>query len=593
MDILSCAALSLGEVQMVNSLSNTKSNNPQLFSFAAILFLGQYLLLKIYRVFLFHRYFSPFRHLPGPKDNHFLFGQSINFLRAESPNDLYIQWMKQWPDAPVIRYLGFFNREVLVVNSLDSYKNLVQTNCYAMVKPGWWRGVTREIVGDGIIVMEGDEHRTHRKMLSGVLSAPSVKKLEPVVWEKAREVGRLFDSAIAADPDGKTGVIPSTDTFSKFTLDIMGRITLGFDMNHLGSAAEAYRQSKSKSPPSSLLSRAHPSSPPVKDEYTFHEAYMSLFGQSNFGNFLLFVNAYFPVRWLPLEANRRYLRGTKWIHDTLLSLIRKRQEEVRRDARAGRYEKQNSRDMLTFLVEETLPGGPAEGLKENHFLGHILQLMAGGVDTTANMIAWSSYVLAKNHDIQDKLQAEILDFLSRVPNPTYPDIDTLPYLNGFVKEMLRVYCPGKPPRHFSPSPLCYIIPPTNPRAATTIHRQARQPVVLDGVPVPQGTEIDAAFAMPLRNPRIWGADAHEVKPERWLRPLTAAQKSPYAFPCFSNGPRMCIGKNLAYLEMKVVLVEIVRQYRFVRVVTEPTLHSPSLLLHGHGLEVCVERIGGV
>lgn len=67
MDVLVCAALSLGEVQLTNSLSNTNSDNPQLFSFAAILFLGQYMLLKFYRVFLFHRYFSPFRHLPGPK----------------------------------------------------------------------------------------------------------------------------------------------------------------------------------------------------------------------------------------------------------------------------------------------------------------------------------------------------------------------------------------------------------------------------------------------------------------------------------------------------------------------------------------------
>ncbi|KAK7958011.1 cytochrome P450 [Apiospora saccharicola] len=561
MDVLTCAALSLGEVQLANGLSKTKSGTVQLASNAAILFLGQYLLLKFYRVFLFHRYFSPFRHLPGPKDNHFLFGQSINFIRSESPNDLYIKWMKQWPDAPIIRYLGVFNREVLVVNSLTSYKNLVQTNCYALAKPGWWRGVTRDIVGDGIIVMEGEEHRTHRKMLSGILSAPSVKKLEPVVWEKAREVGRLFDSAIAATPDGKTGVIPSSDTFSMFTLDIMGRITLGFDMNHLGSTAEAYQQGKSET--------SHSYSPSSSKEIqpTFHEAYMSLFGQSDFGNLLMFVNAYFPVRWLPFEANRIYVRGAKWINRTLLSIIRKRQEEVRRDTEAGKYEKQNSRDMLTFLVEETLPGGPAEGLKENHFLGHILQLMAGGVDTTASMISWSSYVMSKHHDIQDKLQAEILDFLSRVPEPTYPDIDTLPYLNGFVKEVLRLYCP-----------------------ATTIHRQALQAIVLDGLPVPQGTEIDAAFAMPMRNPLIWGDDAEQVRPERWLH-LTAAQKSPYAFPCFNNGPRMCIGKNLAYLEMKVVLVEIVRQYRFVGVVTEPKITSPSLLLHGHGLEVSVERIG--
>lgn len=69
--------------------------------------------------------------------------------------------------------------------------------------------------------------------------------------------------------------------------------------------------------------------------------------------------------------------------------------------------------------------------------------MVGGVDTTANMLAWSSYVLANHHDIQEKLRGEILNFLARVSEPTYADINTLPYLNGFVKELLRVYSPGK------------------------------------------------------------------------------------------------------------------------------------------------------
>ncbi|KAK8080878.1 cytochrome P450 [Apiospora hydei] len=588
MDLLACAAFSLAEVQLAKSLSMTRTETPQLASIAAILFLGQYLLLKFYRVFLYHRYFSPLRHLPGPTDNHFLFGQSINFMRSESPTGLYVKWMKQWPDAPVIRYLGVFNREVLVVNSPTAYKHLLQNNCYSFVKPGWWRKAVREIEGDGLIMMEHDEHRAHRKMLNGTLSAPSVKKLEPVVWEKAREVGLLFDSAIAADPSGNTGIISSSDTFSKFTLDIMGRITLGFEMNHLGSTAETYRQGKLEKSPSSRSKQ-----PVLSGDPTFHEAYMAMFGQSTFGNLLTFVNAFFPIRWLPLEANRLYLRGTSWINRTLSSIIRKRQEEVTRATEVGSYEKENSRDIITFIAEETLPGGPAAGLKDNHFLGHILQLMAGGVDTTANMIAWSSYVLAGHHDIQARLQGEILDFLSRVPEPTYPDIDTLPYLNGFVKELLRVHCPGK---NFAPfiSSIAHtllIIPPTYHLllTATTIHRQALHDVILDGVHVPKGTEVDAAFAMPMTNPLIWGADADQIKPERWSH-LTTEQKSPYAFPAFSSGPRMCIGMNLAYLEMKVVLVEIMRRYRFVEVVQEPRLQSPSFLLHANGLEVRVERI---
>ncbi|KAK7955917.1 uncharacterized protein PG986_005139 [Apiospora aurea] len=563
MNVFACAALSLAEVQLAKSLSLIETETPQLASIAASLLLGQYLLLKFYRVFLYHRYFSPLRHLPGPTDNHFLFGQSINFMRSESPTGLYVKWMKQWPEAPIIRYLGVFNREVLVVNSPTAYKHLLQNNCYSFVKPGWWRKAVREIGGDGLIMMEHDEHRAHRKMLNGTLSAPSVKKLEPVVWEKAREAGLLFDSAIAADPSSNTGVISSSDTFSKFTLGIMGRITLGFETNHLGSTAETYRQGKLEESPSSISKQ-----PVISGDPTFHEAYMAMFGQSTFGNLLTFVNAFFPIRWLPLEANRLYLRGTSWINRTLSSLIRQRQKEVKRAAEAGTYEKHNSRDILTFIAEEALPGGPAAGLKENHFLGHILQLMAGGVDTTANMIAWSSYVLASHHDIQEKLQREILDFLAQVPGPTYSDIDTLPYLNGFVKELLRVHCP-----------------------AATIHRQALHDVILDGVHVPKGTEVDAAFAMPLTNPLIWGADADEVKPERWAR-LTTEQKSPYAFPAFSSGPRMCIGMNLAYLEMKVVLIEIMRRYRFVEVVREPRLQSPSFLLHAHGLEVRVERIDG-
>ncbi|KAK8052512.1 cytochrome P450 3A5 [Apiospora rasikravindrae] len=566
MDAIACAAFSLAVAQLANSLSNTRIEMSQLPATAAILFLGQYLLLKFYRVFLYHRFFSPLRHLPGPKDNHFLFGQSINFVRSESPTDLYVKWMKQWPDAPVIRYPGVFNREILVVNSPAAYKHLFQNNCYSFVKPGWWRKASREIVGDGLLVMEEGEHRTHRKMLNGTLSAPSVKKLEPVVWEKAREVGLVFDSAIAANPDGKTGVIPSTDTFSQFTLDIMGRVTLGFEMNHLGSTAETYRQGKSEKRPSSSSRQQSE----ISEKYTFHEAYLALFGQSTFGNLLTFVNAFVPIRWLPLEANRRYLRGTSWINRTISSIIRKRQEEVTRATEAGTYEKQNSRDIVTFIVEETLPGGPAEGLKENHFLGHILQIMAGGVDTTADMLAWSSHVLASHQDIQEKLQGEILDFLARVPEPSYSDIDTLPYLNGFVKDVLRLYCP-----------------------AITLHRQALRDVVLDGVHVPKGTDIDAALAMPLTNPLIWGADADEIKPERWLPSnLTAAQKSPYAFTAFSSGPRICIGKKLAYLEMKVVLVELMRRYRFVEVVKQPRLQSPSFLLHAHGLEVLVERIEG-
>jgi hypothetical protein len=82
-----------------------------IFSFS-ILFLGTYLPLKYCQIFLYPLYFSPYRHLPTAALNTPFFGQALNFVRAKSPIELYVKWMRQHPNASVIRYLTFRNTEV-------------------------------------------------------------------------------------------------------------------------------------------------------------------------------------------------------------------------------------------------------------------------------------------------------------------------------------------------------------------------------------------------------------------------------------------------------------------------------------------------
>lgn len=66
--------------------------------------------------------------------------------------------------------------------------------------------------------------------------------------------------------------------------------------------------------------------------------------------------------------------------------------------------------------------------------------MAAGHDTSANMLSWSLYILVLHQDIQDKLREEV----SQLPdNPTYTELEKLPYLENFCKESLRVYPTGK------------------------------------------------------------------------------------------------------------------------------------------------------
>ncbi|KAF7515237.1 hypothetical protein G7054_g14677 [Neopestalotiopsis clavispora] len=544
MDAIACAGLAVLESCIVSFLGHSIETQ-----IIIVLFLFHYVPLKYYRIFLYHKYFSPYRHLPGPTNNHFFLGQSINFIEASSPTELYVQWMRQWPDAPMIRYLAFANKEVLVCNSLNSYKDVLQTKCYSFKKPDSWRKVTGAITGQGVLVLEFEEHRAHRKMLAGPFSVPTTRKLEPVFLEKAKEVTELFDRAIAAG-NGQSGNVNVAETFTRFTLDIVGKTVLGQDLTNLRSTNFTGEKEKD--------TRAQ--------SYSFYEAYESIFSQGPLGNALLFANGFIPIRWLPLKANRDYLYATSWLNDVLKGLIRERTAEVTGKVRSGKVDSSESRDLLTFIVEESMPGGPAEGIAEENFLGHLLQFMAAGVDTSANMLAWSAYIFATQHDIQDTLRAEIIQLLGKNPHPSFAEIDRLPYLTWFIKESLRVYPP-----------------------ATTIHRQAVTDLVIDGVHVRKDTTIDVVFSMAMLNPLVWDDDADKVDPSRWGR-LTEAQQSPHAFSAFSNGPRICAGRHFAMVEIKTVLVEMMSRYRFLGVEKPFVCENPSLTLKPTGLEISIERI---
>ncbi len=96
--------------------------------------------------------------------------------------------------------------------------------------------------------------------------------------------------------------------------------------------------------------------------------------------------------------------------------------------------------------------------------------------------------------------------------------------------------------------------------------------------------------MTLLNPLIWGDDADKVDLGRWER-LAGDQLSPYAFEAFSNGPRICVARSFAYLEIKTIIVEIIRNYRFLRVERPFTVENPSFTLRPAGLEVRLGKIG--
>ena len=77
---------------------------------------------------------------------------------------------------------------------------------------------------------------------------------------------------------------------------------------------------------------------------------------------------------------------------------------------------------------------------------------------------------------------------------------------------------------------------------------------------------------------IWGKDCREYKPERWLQPSDGRfmSESAYKFTAFNGGPRLCLGKDFAYYQMKFVAASII--YRYHVKVVENHRVKPKLAL---------------
>src|SRR4051812_48473203 len=75
--------------------------------------------------------------------------------------------MRKWPDAHFIRHLSFGNSEILLANSLQAHKEVMQTKADKFVKPGSYETLLGEFAGKGVMFSVGEEHRLQRRFLAG------------------------------------------------------------------------------------------------------------------------------------------------------------------------------------------------------------------------------------------------------------------------------------------------------------------------------------------------------------------------------------------------------------------------------------------
>ncbi|KAK0702076.1 cytochrome P450 [Lasiosphaeria miniovina] len=394
----------------------------------------QYGALKFYHVVVYPNYVSPLRHLPGPKDNFPFMGQGKKLLTASSPIEDYVKWGNTWPDAPFIRHLTLGNMEVLLVNTPEAHREVLQTHCYSFRKPDILYRLVGEIIGRGLLFTEGEEHKKQRRILAGLFSASSIKRMLPIFHEKARSLTKFLEQGL---DENRRVTFEAVDAFSKMTIDVVGVTVLGVELGNLSASDK---------------------------KMDFLKCYHRLFNQSPLGALIGFVNIYVPVRkWLPVEANLGFIRANAELRRMVSMCVRERVQEIeekqRRQqadgkAKEGSVDGDGGRDLLTMMVEERRNFKKEDELTEEDMVNHLLTFLAAGHETTASAMTWAAYILATKPGVQDKIRAEISAVLATSANaePDLAEIERLHYLNNFCREVLRLFSPGMAPPPFPTAP---------------------------------------------------------------------------------------------------------------------------------------------
>lgn len=214
---------------------------------AILLFFIQTFGYMVYQYVIYPRFVSPLRHLPSPRGGGFFLHQTRQILRENSGNP-HRGWIETIPNDGVIKYSVWGRERITVTNAKGLAEVLVAKN-YDFIKPWQIRAGLGQILGIGVLLAEGDEHKRQRKHLMPAFAFRHIKELYPTFWAKSREMVDCLTKASQEtkaatvdedSPDRRIepskhapGTINVGDWTSRATLDIIGLTGMGEDFDSL------------------------------------------------------------------------------------------------------------------------------------------------------------------------------------------------------------------------------------------------------------------------------------------------------------------------------------------------------------------------
>jgi cytochrome P450 len=389
-------------------------------------------------------------------------------------------------------------RNVFVLSTPALVHEVLVTKQASFTKSPGLTVFMKPVIGKGVLSASNDDHPKQRKRLAPVFAPKRIA----MYGDTMATIARTFADRLE---DGER--LELTDAMMVLTLEVVGK-TL-FDADVRGDASA------------------------VGDAITTAmEVAMMQMGS------IVPIPPSFPT-----PANVRYKRAVARLDSVIYRIIEDR-----------RREGSDRGDVLSVLLETKDDGGV--GMTDVQVRDEAMTLFAAGHETTANALAWTFYLLAKNPDVRAKLEAEV-DALGHAPS--HADLPRLPYTLAVLKEAMRVY----PPVYM-------------------LGRRALADVVIGDHAIDRGWIVVLNVIGMHHDPANFPAPSR-FDPERFLGDREKAIPRGAYLP-FGAGPRVCIGNHFALMEGHLLLATIARRARLEIETKGPIGQEPLVTLRpGRGL----------
>ncbi|CAL4940274.1 unnamed protein product [Urochloa decumbens] len=372
-----------------------------------------------------------------------------------------------------------------------------------------------DLLGDGIFAVDGDKWRQQRKIASYDFSTRALRDSSGAVFKRnaARLAGIVSGAAAASGQQA----LEFQGLALRATMDSIFAIAFGLDLDTLGGSGEGTR-------------------------------FAAAFDDASEFTLLRYVNAFWKaLRILNVGSEAALRDRVRVVDEFVYKRIRDRARELAADS--NEQDPDSRQDMLSRFIQTATDESGTVDYK--YLRDIILNIVIAGKDTTAGALAWFLYMACKHPEVQEKVCEEATKATGASETATIDEfaqsltdeaLNKMHYLHAALTETLRLY----------PS-----VPLDNKQCFG-------DDVLPDGSSVSKG---DIVFYVPYAMGRmeyLWGADAEAFRPERWLDGGSGEfqQQSPFKFTAFQAGPRICLGKEFAYRQMKIFAAVLLRSFAF-------------------------------